>query len=128
MSNSKQTVFEKLEIKYVEKDGILYPDIKLLDTEAKQLADVGKYGRMWAQHLKDTYPIRYRELLRFDELHDKAFMVNELAYALLEDVEKEWINSHKHRRQSFWEMYQLRMQARLMAEEIVMVDVVRVWH
>lgn len=56
-------------------------------------------------------------------------MVNELAYELLDDIEGEWLSQHKPKqRDSFWEMYQLRMQARMMAEEMVMVDVVKVWH
>lgn len=42
--------------------------------------DVGKYGRMWMKYMQEEYPVRYRSLVRFCELHSKAAQVNELAY------------------------------------------------
>lgn len=59
------------------------------------------------------------------ELHDKAAEVNEVAYELLEDIEKEWLGEHKPKQaNSFVEMYRLRTQARIIAEEVVLHDVV----
>lgn len=90
---SEETLFEKLGVKYIEKDGIFYPLITLGGEENS--TDVGKYGRMWMDYIQKEYPQRYRSLVRFGELHDKATKVNEVAYELLEDIENEWLRKHK---------------------------------
>lgn len=91
--------------------------------------DVGKYGRMWIDYIQKEYPQRYRSLVRFGELYDKATEVNEVAYELLEDIENEWLRKHKLKHaNSFVEMYQLRTQVRMIAEEVVMHDVVNCFH
>lgn len=121
----QRTMFEKLGVRYEERDGIFYP---LISVEMKNV-NVGKYGHLWIEYIKTEYPQRYRSLVRFCELRDKAAEVNEVAYELLEDIENEWLKTHKPRnRNSFAEMYKLRMQARLMAEELVMHDVVNCFH
>ena len=107
---SEETLFEKLGVKYIEKDGIFYPLITL-GGEKKNI-DVGKYGHMWIDYIRTEYPQRYKSLVRFDELHDKAAEVNEVAYELLEEIEKEWLSEHKPKQaNSFVEMYRLRTQA-----------------
>lgn len=75
---SEETLFEKLDVKYIEKDGIFYPLITSGGEENS--TDVGKYGRMWMDYIQKGYPQRYRSLVRFGELHDKAAEVNEVAY------------------------------------------------
>ena len=91
--------------------------------------DVGKYGRMWMDYIQKEYPQRYRSLVRFGELHDKATEVNKVAYELLEDIENEWLRKHKPKQSnSFVEMYQLHTQARMIAEEVVLHDVVNCFH
>ena len=77
---SEETLFEKLGVKYIEKDGIFYPLITLGGEENS--TDVGKYGRMWMDYIQNEYPQRYRSLVRFGELHDKATEVNEVAIPL----------------------------------------------
>ena len=116
---SEETLFEKLGVKYIEKDGIFYPLITL-GGEEKNI-DVGKYGHMWIDYIRTEYPRRYRSLVRFGELHDKAAEVNEVAY--------EWLRKHKPKQSnSFVEMYLLRTQARMIAEEVVLHDVVNCFH
>ena len=123
----QKTLFEKLGVQYEERDGLLYPLIKM-DIKEEDV-NVGKYGRMWMQYLKLEYPQRYRNLLRFGELKYKAVEVNEVVYDLLEDIETEWLQNHKPKnRNSFVEMYKLRTEARLMAEEVVLHDVVNCFH
>ena len=123
----QQTLFEKIGVQYEERDGLLYPLITLDIKEDG--ANVGKYGRMWMQYLKSEYPQRYRSLLRFGELNQKAAEVNEVAYELLEDIETEWLQKHKPKnKNSFTEMYRLRMEARLIAEEVVLHDMVNCFH
>lgn len=124
---SEQTLFEKLGVRYREKDGILYP---LITVEIKEEdADIGKYGCLWMKYIHSEYPQRYRSLARFGELQSKAIEVNEVAYELLEDIENEWLKKHKAKnKNSFMEMYRLRTQARLVAEEVVLHDVVNCFH
>ena len=124
---SEQTLFEKLGVRYREEDGILYP---LISVEIKQEnADIGKYGRLWMKYIQSEYPQRYRSLVRFGELRSKAVEVNEVAYELLEDIENEWLKQHKPKnKNSFMEMYRLRTQAKMIAEEVVLHDVVNCFH
>ena len=124
----EETIFEKLGIEYQEVDGIFYP-ILSVPPEGNQCLNVGKYGRMWIEHIKITYPQRYRSLLRFGELKERAEMVNETAYELLEDIEVRWLDKHRPKNaNSFVEQLHLRNQARMMAEEVVLHDVVRQFH
>ena len=124
---SEQSLFEKLGVPYREKDGIFYP---LITVEIKEEnADIGKYGRLWMKYIQSEYPQRYRSLVRFGELLSKAIEVNEVAYELLEDIENEWLMKHKPKdKNSFMEMYRLRTQARMIAEEVVLHDVVNCFH
>lgn len=124
---NEQTLFEKLGVRYREKDGILYP---LITVEIKEEnADIGKYGRLWMKYIQSEYPQRYRSLVRFGELRSKAVEVNEVAYELLEDIENEWLMKHKPKdKNSFMEIYRLRTQARLVAEEVLLHDVVNCFH
>lgn len=89
----------------------------------------GKYGRMWIKYMKDEYPVRYRSLVRFAELEERAAEVNETAYELLDDIENSWLKKHKPKNSgSFTEQLKLRTQARMLAEEIVLADVVMQFH
>lgn len=124
---SELTVFEKLGVEYEEVDGILYPVLDVT-TESTKI-EVGKYGRMWIEHIKVVYPERYRCLVKFGKLSERASQVNETAYELLEDIEVRWLRKHKPQNpNSFVEQLHLRNQARVMAEEVVLVDVVRQFH
>lgn len=124
------TAIERLGIEYEEReDGLLYPMVEPIKSEEEQLAGTGKFGRMWARFMKDKYPLRYRTLLRNEELDAKASQVNEFAYELYEDIVNDWLRSHKPKnRNSFAEIFRIRSQAAMMAEEMVLVDVVNVWH
>lgn len=124
---SELTVFEKIGVQYKEVDGILYPILEMAAETAT--VDVGKYRRMWIEHIKVVYPERYRSLVRFGELTERASQVNETAYELLEDIEVRWLRKHKPKNpNSFMEQLHLRNQARVIAEEVVLVDVVRQFH
>ena len=80
-----KTTFEKLGIPYEERDGIFYP-VLVAGTEKADI-DVGKYGRMWIKYIKEEYPMRYKSLVRFGELEERADEVNDTAYELLDDIE-----------------------------------------
>ena len=122
-----KTTFEKLGIPYEERDGIFYP-VLVAGTEKADI-DVGKYGRMWIKYIKEEYPMRYKSLVRFGELEERADEVNDTAYELLDDIEAKWLKKHKPKNpNSFTEQLQLRTQTRIMAEEIVIMDVVMQFH
>ena len=122
-----KTTFEKLGIPYEERDGIFYP-VLVAGTEKADI-DVGKYGRMWIKYIKEEYPMRYKSLVRFGELEERADEVNDTAYELLDDIEAKWLKKHKPKNpNSFTEQLQLRTQTRMMAEEIVIMDVVMQFH
>lgn len=122
------TLFEELGIEYKERDGLLYPVLSVED-EADVKISVGKYGRMWMAFMECSHPDRYRSLVRFGRLHERAVQVNEEAYELLDYIERKRLKKHKpDNPNSFEEMYRLRMQARMMAEEVVLSQVVRQYH
>ena len=63
------------------------------------------------------------------ELEERADEVNDTAYELLDDIEAKWLKKHKPKNpNSFTEQLQLRTQTRMMAEEIVIMDVVMQFH
>lgn len=122
------TIFEELGIEYKECDGLFYPVLSV-ENKANVKISVGKYGRMWMTFMECSHPDRYRSLVRFGRLHERAVRVNEEAYELLDCIEKRWLKKHKPGNpNSFAEMYQLRMQARLVAEEVVFAQVVRQYY
>ncbi|MEG1138913.1 MAG: TnpV protein [Lachnospiraceae bacterium] len=121
---SELTIFEQLGIEYEERDGIFYPLLSET-TEPEAKTDIGKYGLLWMEYLKVEYSYRYRNLVRFGKLNSKAREVNEMAYELLEEIERRFFQTHKVvNPNSFTEMYRLRMEARILAEELVLHDIV----
>lgn len=122
-----KTVFERLGVEYEERDGLFYPLLSM-GTEA-DIADVGKYGRMWVRYMQTEYPFGYKSLVRFLELNAKAVDVNEYAYKMLEDIENSWLRKHKPMdTSSFVELYRLKTEARTMAEEVILHEVVLQFH
>lgn len=63
------------------------------------------------------------------ELHDKATEVNEVAYELLEDIENEWLRKHKPKHaNSLWKCISYELRREMIAEEVVLHDVVNCFH
>ena len=58
------TIFEELGIAYEERDGLFYPNISM----ATENVNIGKYGHLWMEYMKENAPDRYRNLLRFGRL------------------------------------------------------------
>ena len=70
-----------------------------------------------------------RGIIHYPQKRIIGLYVNEVAYELLEDIENEWLRKHKPKHaNSFVEMYRLRTQARMIAEEVVLHDVVNCFH
>ena len=64
-----------------------------------------------------------------ETLNSKAFEVNEEAYEMLERIANRYLAKHKPQNPAFtMEMWRLREQAKQMAEEVVLNDIVRQYH
>ena len=111
------TLFEELGVEYKEVDGILYPLLSVDEAEYN-LTDIGKY-------MIENKPSEYRHMARMGQLRKQAEAVNEEAYERLDNIEAAWLKKHMTgKRKTFMEQLYLRNQARAMAEEIVINEIV----
>ena len=120
------STYEAMGGTYTEVDGVLYPNI-VVSEEADVWA--GKYGLLWIDYMKTNHTDRYRHHIRMGTLNSKAFEVNEEVYELLEGIMNQYLAKHKPQNSaSTMEMWRLREQAKQMAEEVVLNDIVRQYH
>ena len=117
----------KIDIPYVEKDGILYP---LLTIPADmELSAVGKYGLLWLTYMKENHKGRFRTLTRLGCVNRTAHKVNEEAYEMLDLIIGQHMKKHPLEHPgSTIEMWKLREQAKIVAEETVLMDIVYQYH
>ena len=120
------TLIERMNVEFEERDGLFYPLVDGSVGNAKT-KDIGKYGHLWINFMQEAYPERYRSLVRFGLLEEKAVTVNEEAYELLCVMEEKLLKG-KDTGKSFAETYILRAQVRMLLEEIVMREVVNLFH
>jgi len=84
-----------------------------------------KYGHMWMEYMKENYPERYRNLFRRGVLEVKASEINAEAHGVLDTISEQYIKGEiPEGCDSTMEMWKLREQARQMAEEVVLQEVV----
>lgn len=71
------SIFEQMGGTHTEKDGILYPNIRVgrEETGAEQDTFSGKYGDLWKKYLKENQSDRYYDLARTGQLKQKAVEV-----------------------------------------------------
>lgn len=120
----EKTIFEKMDVKYQEIDGLLYP-ILSVDIKSETMEQTGKYGDCWIRYMQENYFERYRSLIRFSKLQEKAVEVYEEAHELLDQMTKTYLEKHSAKNpNSTMEMWQLREQAKRMAEEFIFQDIV----
>lgn len=125
------SIFEQMGGTYTEKDGILYPNILIGNEETEEMRDIfsGKYGDLWEKYLKENWSDRYSYLVQTGQWKQKASEVNEEANELLERIMQQYLQKHKPENlDSTMEMWQLREQAKAMAEEAVFHDIVYCYH
>ena len=131
------TLIEKMGVEFEERDGLFYP---LMDSAGSdtfgdgvgasnnvKTKDIGKYGHLWINFMQAVYPERYRSLARFGLLEERAVAVNEEAYELLCGMEENLLKDLDVER-TYAEKYALREQVRRIVEEIVLREVVNVFH
>lgn len=130
MSREK-SIFEQMGGTYTEIDGILYPNIHIDEEQTETVQDVfsRKYGDLWKKYLKENQSDRYYYLVRLGQLKQKAEEINEEANELLDRIMQQYLQKHKPENpDSTMEMWQLREQAKAMAEEVVLQDIVYCYH
>ena len=122
------TLIEKMGVEFEERDGLFYPLMaEVTSSECVKVQDIGRYGHLWINFMQEAYPERYRSLVRFALLEERAVAVNEEAYEMLCGMEEKLLKD-SDTESSFAEKYVLRTQVRMLTEEIVMREVVNVFH
>ena len=117
------TLFEELGVEYKEVDGILYPLLSVDEAEYN-LEDIGKYGRLWLRYMEENKPSEYHHMARTGQLRKRVEAVNEEAYERLDNIEENGLKKHMTgKKKTFMEQLYLRNQARAMAEEIVINEI-----
>ena len=113
------TLFEELDVEYKEVDGILYPLLSFGEAEYN-LADIGKYGRMWLRYMEENEPSEYRHMARMGQLRKRAEAVNEEAYERLDNIEENWLKKHMTgKKKKIKEQLHLPNKARTKTKEIL---------
>lgn len=127
MSN-ELSLFELMGGTYREENGMLYPNI-IMDSagedNVRSVVDAGKYGLIWLDYLSGNKPSLYRHYMRTGTLLERAASVNEEAHAMLDRIMNEYLEKHKPADTgSTMEMWKIREQAKMQAEEVVLHDIV----
>lgn len=125
MSNDKKSLYKQMGGTYTEIDGIFYPNVTLDDEIAEQNSFCGKYGDMWKKYMHDNRNADYRHYLLTGKLNEKAKEINEQAYEMLDVIMNQYMNNHKpDNPDSTIEMWKLREQAKMQAEEVIFHDII----
>nr|WP_242875495.1 TnpV protein [Anaerobium acetethylicum] len=97
--------------------------------EKQNLQNLGKYGRMAMKYLQENNLSRYKTLFRFGMLEEKMKEVEEEANQLLDQLMESYLQKHKPENpSSTMEMWKIREQAKMQAEEVVLHQVVMTFH
>ena len=119
------SLYEQMGGIYTEIDGIFYPNITLGEEIAEQNDFCGKYGDMWKKHMYDNREADYRHYLFTGKLNEKAKEINEQAYEMLDVIMNQYMKNHiPSNPESTIEMWKLREQAKMQAEEIILYDII----
>lgn len=125
----EKSIFEEMGGTYTEIDGVLYPNLIIGNEEKGAAPDAfsGKYGDLWKKHLKENHSDRYYHLLRTEQLLQRAAEIDEEANELLDRIMQQYLKKNKPENpDSTMEMWRLREQAKMVAEEVVFREVVYV--
>lgn len=112
----------KIELDYIEIDGLLYPNI---ETGMENIeADLGKYGILRLRYLCEVKPTMYRELLLTGKLAQHCQAVDRASFEQSEQIQAAWLETHPLPPEDTMERIQLRTQAQMIADEIVTADLI----
>ena len=91
--------------------------------------EAGRYGRMAMKYLLENEPARYKTLMRFGKMYEKMSAVEEEANQLYDQLEEQYLMKHKPQNpSSTMEMWKIREQAKMQAEEVVLHQIVMKFH
>ena len=126
-NNTNDDIETTIELSYTTaEDGILYPNISF---ETENLAELGKYGLMAMDYLRDNYYERYRSLERSGRLVEVLKPVNEEAHQMVDRMMEKYMKNHKpNDPTSTMEVWKIRVQGLVQAEEIVVHEIVNIYH
>ena len=109
-------------------DGMMYPNLEM-PQEKVSMTQVGRYGMMAAEYLKENERMRYNTLYRLGRLAEKMKEVDTEANSLMDKLMKDYLKKHNPENPfSTMEMWKIREQAKMMAEEVVLHQVVYRFH
>ncbi len=84
---------------------------------------------LWLSYMKENHKQRYRTLARLGCINSQAHEVNEEAYKMLDTITSQHLKKHPPEHPgSTMEMWKLREQAKSIAEEVVLSDIVYQYH
>lgn len=112
-----------MELNYIEKDGLLYPDINI-GTEG--LNNLGRYGKMRLEYLHAQKPELYQELLYTAKLAEHCEQIEAVAFKMSEQIQDAYIAKHPLPGDDFWMRVSIRMMAQMVADEVVRFRVIEV--
>lgn len=73
-----------IELNYIEKNGLLYPEFQISNDEFADKEPNGKYGMMWLRFMKEGHYDRYVELRMSGELMPKAHKINDETHEMID--------------------------------------------
>lgn len=74
---------KSIELNYVKKNGMLYPDLQISNNIADDKQPIGKYGMMWLKFMFEWHYDRYIELRMSGKLLSLSHKINDEGYALV---------------------------------------------
>lgn len=108
---------ELMEFDYVEVDRLLYPRIEI---DGKEVLDnLGKYGRMRLDYLREHRPGMYRELLVSGRLAGHCKSVDELGFEMAEAIWKKYLTANLVLGDDFFKWLQIHIMAQQVVDEII---------
>ena len=110
------------EIKYVKKGDYYYPEI---DFGVDESVELKKFGRLRYKYLNENKPHLFSRLLLEGELMKHVIEIEKRAYERFERIQQEYLREHPVPADgNFMESYRIRRQARDMAEEVVLKELI----
>lgn len=126
MKKEEKTIFDKFGIGYRQHGDVLIPDFDIVPEHFETVyTNAGRYGRMWLAFMKENDYDRFVNIGRRCELAETAMRVEDEAQDILEAITKSHLKKHEFKdRFSSMERWRVYDEARRMAEEIVLNEVV----
>ena len=114
-------------LKYKEgTDGMLYPNIVM---EQENLSNLGKYGLMAMDYLRENHYQRYKSLVRFGRLTEVLAPLNEEACEMEDRMMEQYLKEHPAKNPAdTMEMWRIREQGLRKIEEIIVHDLINKYH